>query len=121
MKCYTEVMKPKNLAIAIVLTLFALPGAGHWYIKERKRSLIFMLPTILGVLWFCYDVFTTVKAVLMTARMKDHVAEALALSQDLTPDQTPYLTGLLILMILACADLAWIYLQKQKTDLSAEH
>jgi hypothetical protein len=103
-------MKTKNLVIALLLNWFALPGAGHWYLKHRLRSLIFMLPTLVGLSLFFYQLMVAVKSVMMTAHMRDHTAEALSLAHDIAPDQEPYLIGLALLIVIATIDIVWLYL-----------
>jgi hypothetical protein len=108
-------MKIKQLVMALVLNVFALPGAGHWYLKRRRRALIFILPLGTGVSFLFYDLFQLLKRV--TAQMaspQDPITQALTLTQDVLLNLEPYLMGLCLLFVLSMLDIIWIFISQLK-------
>ncbi len=105
-------MKLKNLVIALVLNLFALPGAGHWYLGRRRRALIFILILVMGFGFFFYDLILALKGAALTVSIDDPATQVLALTQGIVPNLEPYLIGLFLIIILSSLDIIWIFLSQ---------
>jgi hypothetical protein len=45
-----------------LLSAFVFPGAGHWYLRRRRRACVFLLPTLAAVFVFASDVMQRASA-----------------------------------------------------------
>jgi len=113
-------MKPLQLIFAIFLNLFALPGAGQWHLKLRKRALIFIIPSLLVVFAFIGVVFHFTQEQLnsIKAQRADLFALTNKLSESLWVEHEmmfKVLTFLLIVFYVASlADVIWLYQSSEK-------
>ncbi|EKD51404.1 MAG: hypothetical protein ACD_62C00264G0001 [uncultured bacterium] len=86
-------MERKKLFVAIALSLFVLPGAGHTAIKQKKRGYIFSGTIVLLLILLVLQVYFASKSTMMAEVLNSGSTDVFALAQTTSGNIMQELAG----------------------------
>ena len=106
-------MTSKQFKIAMILNLLALPGAGHFYAKLKKRAFCILGIMILNILVVMYNVFVFTQNLIKQNQNQTHLLlkNVNAITQSIIWDPSVVYPMLffILMYLLSALDLIWIY------------
>lgn len=116
-------MSLRQLIFAIFLNLITLPGGGQWYLKKKKRSFAFMVPTLVVVLIFVAHLTTMLSKYLKALQNLSLHRRFMAMDSIsvnvLEENQFAfkcYLFLLIVCYIVSVSDVIWLYLSEKNNN-----
>lgn len=88
---------------AVLLSVLVFPGAGHIYLKRRRRALLFIVPTLTAATYFGMDLFKRASVIANEIMSGSMGMDPAAFAARVQPtDPTPFLISVAVYVLIAC-------------------